>query len=253
MRIICCLLLLVSCNAKKTVVYEGFDMENTIMHGTSIIIEKREDLNMNDIIAFKTPSDELKVLRVLGIPGDKIELKAGEYWLNGKQYQKVNSSKKVYVVYMKDNKNFDKLENLGFENYSKNYRMYSLSKEDYNHITKNGIADSVYTLPVDSLQKQEGILEGHKFKYFNSYYLGPLYIPLKNTIIDEQIFSIIPTYLDYSSIGNPITDDYFFCIGDNFPESKDSRFIGLIPRKSILGVVYYDRKNSPKMVNVPQN
>ena len=62
-------------------------------------------------------------------------------------------------------------------------------------------------------------------------------IPATNTIIDENILSIIPTYLSSEQKGNKILEDYFFCIGDNYPEANDSRFIGLIPTSSIIGVV----------------
>jgi len=45
----------------------------------------RTQLLRGDIIVFKYPADQTKryVKRVIGLPGDKIEIKTGEVWLNG--------------------------------------------------------------------------------------------------------------------------------------------------------------------------
>ncbi len=44
----------------------------------------RSQLVRGDIIVFKYPADQTKryVKRVIGIPGDRIEIKMGEVWLN---------------------------------------------------------------------------------------------------------------------------------------------------------------------------
>lgn len=45
----------------------------------------RTQLVRGDIIVFKYPMDQTKryVKRVIGLPGDQIEIKTGEVWLNG--------------------------------------------------------------------------------------------------------------------------------------------------------------------------
>jgi signal peptidase I len=44
----------------------------------------RSQLVRGDIIVFKYPADQTKryIKRVIGIPGDRIEIKSGEVWLN---------------------------------------------------------------------------------------------------------------------------------------------------------------------------
>jgi hypothetical protein len=126
--------------------------------------------------------------------------------------------------------------------------MFSLSKDEYNEILRMKIVDSIYTLPVDSNQVQLGVLKNKFSKHSNSYYFGPVLIPTKNHIIDDEILSITPQFLAPSDLGKKISDKYYFCIGDNFPEAKDSRFIGLIPKSSIIGVV--DKIQNVKSINV---
>jgi type IV secretory pathway protease TraF len=58
-----------------------------------------------------------------------------------------------------------------------------------------------------------------------------------STIIDDEMIKIMPMYFSEDDLGKKLEDDFYFCIGDNFPEAKDSRYHGLISQKSILGVV----------------
>ena len=48
--------------------------------------------------------------------------------------------------------------------------MFSLSKNEYNYIKKMGLADSIFTLPVDSNQIQVGVIASANFKYRNIYF-----------------------------------------------------------------------------------
>ena len=58
-----------------------------------------------------------------------------------------------------------------------------------------------------------------------------------NSVINREIIDIIPMYFSEKDNGKKILENFYFCIGDNFPESKDSRYDGLISQKNILGVV----------------
>ena len=245
----CSIFIILSCTHQKTIKYNLFDMENTIAAGSKLELNDNVVIKHNSIIAFRVKnSTEVTVLRVVGCPGDTVEISNGQIYVNNKLMEKPLSSKKIYTVYLKNPSGFKKLEHYKFSVYSANYSMFSLSKDEYNEILRMKIVDSIYTLPVDSNQVQVGVLKNKFSKYSNSYYFGPVLIPTKDHIIDDEILSITPQYLSPSDLGKKISDKYYFCIGDNFPEAKDSRFIGLIPESSIIGVV--DKIQNVKSINV---
>lgn len=70
---------------------DGLSMYPTYENGDRVFIEKITGPNRYDIVVFDAPvstGDEGKyfIKRVIGIPGDKIEFKNGELYLNGKKH-----------------------------------------------------------------------------------------------------------------------------------------------------------------------
>ena len=91
-----CLLLLslqlVGCAAlsRRTVTFEGNSMLPTIKTGEQLITERLDarsagKLKRGDIIVFKFPKDPSKgyIKRLIGLPGDTVEIRADEVWVNG--------------------------------------------------------------------------------------------------------------------------------------------------------------------------
>lgn len=83
--------LIASCTfLKRTVTFQGTSMLPGIKDGDKLELQRldartRAQLVTGDIVAFKYPLDTTKwyIKRVIGLPGDKIEIKSGEVWLNG--------------------------------------------------------------------------------------------------------------------------------------------------------------------------
>ncbi|MES3017991.1 MAG: signal peptidase I [Bacteroidota bacterium] len=79
--------LVVSCTS-NTRQMDSSSMEPTISRGEKITIEKTETLKRQDIIAFNynDPSTGKKqwAFRIIGIPGDTIQIKHGALYVNGK-------------------------------------------------------------------------------------------------------------------------------------------------------------------------
>lgn len=101
---------------------------------------------------------------------------------------------------------------------------------------------------------------------------GPLYIPRKGDTLNLTIFNAIiyRKYIEYETgktmkITNdtvflqdiPISfhvfrNNYFFMAGDNFPDSRDSRYFGLIPEEFIIGIapmILYSRDPVANKIN----
>jgi signal peptidase I len=84
--------LVLSCSllSHRTIVFEGTSMLPTIKNGEKLQTimlkaESRTKLVRGEIIAFRYPKDPSKsyIKRVIGLPGDTVEIQKGEVWVNG--------------------------------------------------------------------------------------------------------------------------------------------------------------------------
>ncbi|MDC3417089.1 signal peptidase I [Aquibacillus sp. 3ASR75-54] len=69
-------------------IVQGKSMEPNLHDGDRIILSKISKVNRFDEIAFRAPdADENYVKRVIGMPGDTIEMKDDTLYINGKAYE----------------------------------------------------------------------------------------------------------------------------------------------------------------------
>ena len=86
--LLCGLVLLSGCSYLPKDVMTDASMEPTLMNNTEVIIAKGDsvinNLERGDIILFKYPSDSESTLirRVITLPGETIEIKDGEVYIN---------------------------------------------------------------------------------------------------------------------------------------------------------------------------
>lgn len=64
---------------------EGNSMEKTLMQGDHIIVEKISTVKRFDIIVFQLPNGATYIKRVIGMPGDQIEYKEDQLYVNNKK------------------------------------------------------------------------------------------------------------------------------------------------------------------------
>lgn len=73
------------------IVVNGASMMPTLEDGDKLIINKLgpklSDYDRFDIIVFKSPDGPNYVKRIIGIPGDRIEYKEDELFINGKKFE----------------------------------------------------------------------------------------------------------------------------------------------------------------------
>ena len=82
---------------------QGDSMYPTFKDGDTVRINLNfnyNDISRNDIVVFrKTDSDELFIKRVVGLVGDKIEIKENNLYVNGEQYINVDDTNVENYIY----------------------------------------------------------------------------------------------------------------------------------------------------------
>ena len=198
-------------------------MEPTLLIGDKVLIKKiflsdndivKPKINPGDIIVFKpfdaiALGDKMYIKRIAGMPGDTVEI------INGLLIRNGNYEKKLNLIYRKTQHNI-------------------IDESDFR---------------IQFLK--DVIFPGNKEISYSILNFGPLVIPKKGMKIsfthENKILykSVIPQYP-----GNPtgkdgsellqnkiycVEKDYYFVMGENYFNSKDSRYWGFLPEKNIIG------------------
>ncbi|MEK4222532.1 signal peptidase I [Bacillus sp. FSL W8-0116] len=80
-------------------IVKGESMSPTLEEGNKLIVNKMKNIKRFDIVVFHAPnSNEVYVKRVIGLPGDTIEMKNDVLYINGVAYKEpyLNKLKKQY-------------------------------------------------------------------------------------------------------------------------------------------------------------
>lgn len=63
----------------------GNSMKNLLHQGDSLVMDKFSKIKRFDVVVFTSSDGSTLVKRVIGLPGEKIEVKQDELWINGKK------------------------------------------------------------------------------------------------------------------------------------------------------------------------
>lgn len=154
-----------------------------------------------DFICYKTTdhtnTEITAVHRLVGMPGDLVELKNTELFINGKSYDKDLTIAKFYRIPVADQYLIEEYENL--------------PEGSILHFSFNEVLANISTSTVEKYQ----------LKY-------PLFIDTNENQVIEEKYGIKWTADNFGPYKVP--EDCYFVIGDNRQNSLDSRYIGPIEK-----------------------
>lgn len=162
--------------------------------------------------------------RCLAIPGDTIEIKDFEYYVNGKKLDRYYTKKDIEYRFPSDSAARDM-----------NLRGYMIDRSDtidrwtIRDLGPYIIPESGMTLPIDitTLRRYKRIIEWETGKSL--------------TVIDGKVYLGDKEISEYTFLEN-----YYFMAGDNTPFSRDSRYFGPVPEEFIVGrprFIWWSEKN----------
>ncbi len=249
------------------------DMKNSIRKGDILIYRKfLLSPNHNDITVYRADYDENDdttttrayyfIQRVIGLPGDSILIDSNKVYINHISEKTLHSFQKNYIIQLTDSiEKFKHIDSLISERamISKKYEYAGSLAENAYYKLKRDTNVTGISYELDNPFIYEDIIYPYNESIkWNKHFFGYLYLPKKNdkmilTKNNLNIYSpVIQKEEKSSDIENdtliinqkkiteyPFKDDYYFVMGDNRDNAIDSRYLGPIAKKHLIGIVFY--------------
>jgi len=264
------LLLMLHVFVVRWVIVESTSMFATLRPGDLVLVQRWPvwtGLSHDDVVVFRDPVKDdvpmvrrpLLVKRIIGMPGDVVELKNGEMSVNGRRVAFVTEGTRAYLVRLRNASFADPLlRHLGLPAHlvqpGRAFVEVPLNEE-----LASTVEALPYVLSADPMRSATGAPR-HIFPYsprypWNSDDYGPIVVPAKgdtlmitaeNLPLYDRLISVYEGHdlgVDRNRLhldGKPLTwyvvqQDYYFVLGDSRHYSADSRYWGFVPADHITG------------------
>ena len=252
----------------RLVSVQSNSMYGTLLAGDVAIVNRMAIWNgaeRNDVIVFRDPGQNdrpmhqrrLLVKRVIGKPGDEVQIMNGQVLVNGDTVHATPAQTRDYMITVKD------WERLGEQ--IAHYNLPAATNRDrrlhrwpLSLSQQNELKDLAACIPfICKSGHQANIFPFSPFFNWNSQNYGPVKVPAagQSTYLDAGLLPLydrVITQFEKQDItvrdnalsqhGEPLKSytfksDYYFVLGDNRDRSIDSRYWGFLPEDHVIGKV----------------
>lgn len=231
-----------SCNYSKEVIQVDGAMEGTIPKGAFVTYIEKNKIELGDVVLFNFRGDGVssmpkRILRVVGMPGDTLEIRNGNIYINQEILSNPRYTKFTYYIRAKGEVRNSILANRYYRQISQLEYLVGLSDDELPEVRSSLEIDSISLFVTDSAYEEKHIIKDRSFKYFNSHFLGPVIIPRKGDLFSRYTSSISPAYSSIINQGGIVSSNCYFLMGDNRFFCYDSKYLGVIPESDIIGII----------------
>lgn len=264
------LLVMVHLFVLRWVTVQSTSMYATLLPGDLVLVQRWPvwtGFERGDIAVFRDPLKDresrsnrpLLVKRIVGMPGDTVELRAGVLWVNGARQEAPSTATWSHLVRLRGEHGPDSI----MEQLRLPMSMLIPGRRFLELPLNRTLADSLETMPAVVSAEAMSLASGtprHIFPFsdrhrWNGDNYGPIVVPAKGDTLRINIDNL-PLYDRIMSIyeghtlsvdrnilmidGEPLRDyvveqDHYFVLGDSRHHSSDSRYWGFLPSDHLVG------------------